>query len=172
VSEPEVEIYTDGACAPNPGVGGWGAILIARRPKKGRRKLSGAEPRSTNNRMELTAAIEALRALKRPCRVRLTTDSNYLRQAFTDGWLKKWRRNGWRTSAKKAVLNEDLWRELIELNEKHKIEWRWVRGHANNPLNEECDRLAVGAREELERKMRKGEARDFGSQIGKERTQP
>jgi ribonuclease HI len=149
MSEAEVVIYTDGACSPNPGMGGWAAILIV--PGKGgsTREISGAKADTTNNRMELTAALEALRALKRSCRVSLYTDSEYLRNAFTQGWLAKWQNNGWRTAAKKPVLNEDLWRALVAEAAKHQVEWKWVRGHASDALNERCDQLAVEARQAL-----------------------
>lgn len=146
---PHVHIYTDGACSPNPGIGGWGAILISTSGK--RKELSGAERQSTNNRMELTAAIRALEALTKPCRVDLYTDSEYVKNAFTAGWLAKWERNGWRNSAKDPVKNADLWRELLELSQKHQITWHWVRGHASNPNNNRCDELAVAAREQLAR---------------------
>ncbi|MBT9558570.1 MAG: ribonuclease HI [Myxococcales bacterium] len=143
-----VLLYTDGACSPNPGLGGWGAVLIS--PEQGQRKtLSGAEPDTTNNRMELLAAIRGLEALKFPCRVELTTDSQYLCQAFKAGWLTKWKANGWKTSAKEPVKNEDLWRALDQLTELHDVEWHWVKGHAAHPENEEADRLAVAARERL-----------------------
>ncbi len=147
--KPFVKIYTDGACSPNPGFGGWGAILISLAHGSKRRELSGAEKDSTNNRMELMAAIKALEALKQPCQVSLTTDSKYVRNAFTQGWIKNWVRNGWRTAAKKPVLNQDLWRDLIRLTEIHEVEWKWTRGHADDPLNERCDELAVQAREDL-----------------------
>lgn len=144
----EVVIYTDGGCSPNPGPGGWGAVLISPR-HDARRELSGAEPESTNNRMELTAALMALRALKRGCAVKLHTDSQYLRNAFTKGWLAKWQRNGWRTAGKKPVANEDLWRELLEEDARHQIEWIWVRGHSGVPENERCDQLVHEARAKL-----------------------
>ena len=133
-----VEIWTDGACSGNPGPGGWGAIL-----KFGdkTRELSGGEPHTTNNRMELSAAISALEALKRPCAIDLHTDSQYLRQGITQ-WLKGWKRNGWRTADKKPVKNEDLWRRLDEAANLHEIEWRWVKGHAGEEMNERADELA------------------------------
>ena len=133
-----VEIWTDGACAGNPGPGGWGAVLRYGGHEKA---LKGGEALTTNNRMELTAAIEALEALKRPCAVSLHTDSQYLRGGIT-GWLGGWKRNGWRTLDRKPVKNEDLWRRLDAAAARHAIEWRWVRGHAGNPLNERADRLA------------------------------
>jgi len=145
----QVHIYCDGACSPNPGLGGWGALLIALDHDGHTRELSGAEHATTNNRMELTAAIMALRALKRPCEVTLHTDSQYLRNAFEQGWLKNWQRNGWLTRAKTPVLNEDLWRELLELDGLHRIAWTWVRGHADNVLHNRVDALAVAARKSL-----------------------
>ncbi len=148
-----VQIYTDGACSPNPGGGGWGAILISPAPGSQTREQAGAEPDSTNNRMELTAAIKALEALKQPCLVNLTTDSQYLRNAFTQGWIENWVRNGWRTAAKKPVLNQDLWQQLIRLTEIHDVVWNWTRGHADDPLNERCDELAVEAREDLAKRL-------------------
>lgn len=152
-SKPLVHIYCDGACSPNPGIGGWGAVLIAPEHGNHRRELSGAEPNTTNNRMELMGAIMALRALKRPSRVVLHTDSQYLRNAFEKRWLASWQRNGWRTAQKQPVLNQDLWRELLELSAVHDIEWRWVRGHAGIAENERCDELAVAARMELAAKL-------------------
>ncbi len=141
-----VEIHTDGACSGNPGPGGWAAILAW----KGRRKeLSGAEPETTNNRMELLAAIRALEALRRPMRVRIYTDSEYLRRGMTE-WLEGWKRRGWRTSARKPVKNRDLWERLDELCRRHRVEWRWLKGHAGDPLNERADRLAREAIRRLE----------------------
>lgn len=137
-SEPVVEIYTDGACKGNPGVGGWGALL---RYGNHTRELCGGEALTTNNRMELTAVIRALEALKRPARVRLFTDSTYVQQGITR-WIHSWRRRGWRTADKKPVKNEDLWRRLDELASLHQVEWVWVRGHAGNASNEQADRLA------------------------------
>ena len=133
-----VVIWTDGACSGNPGPGGWGAIL---RSGPHERELKGGEALTTNNRMELTAAIEALEALKRPSAVDLHTDSNYLKDGVTS-WLANWKRNGWRTSEKKAVKNEDLWRRLDAAVERHEIAWRWVKGHAGNEFNERADVLA------------------------------
>ncbi len=142
---PEVVLYCDGACAPNPGWGGWGVVLLA--PGHGhRRELSGSAPETTNNRMELTAALEGVRSLRRPSRLRIVTDSQYLRNAFTQGWIAGWQRNGWRTSSREPVKNEDLWRALIEALRPHTVEWAWVRGHADNPENNRCDELAVAAR--------------------------
>ena len=138
-----VTIYTDGACDPNPGIGGWGAILIFGNVEK---EISGGAPESTNNRMELTAAIEALTLLREPCQVTLFTDSEYVKNAFTQGWLENWLRRGWKTSDKKPVKNQDLWQRLYELTQKHEITWQWVRGHANDERNNRCDELAVAAR--------------------------
>ena len=133
-----VEIWTDGACSGNPGPGGWGAILKSGNKVK---ELSGGEPRTTNNRMELLAAISALEALKRPCEIDLHTDSQYLRQGVMS-WMHGWKRNGWRTADKKPVKNEDLWRRLDEATQRHEIEWRWVKGHAGDEMNERADELA------------------------------
>ena len=135
---PTVEIWTDGACAGNPGPGGWGAILCYRSSEK---DLCGGEALTTNNRMELTAAIAALEALKRPAVVKLHTDSQYLRDGVT-AWMGNWKRNGWRTRDRKPVKNDDLWRRLDEATQRHEIDWRWVRGHAGDPMNERADELA------------------------------
>jgi ribonuclease HI len=133
-----VAIWTDGACSGNPGPGGWGAILRA----DGReRELCGGEAATTNNRMELTAAIAALEALKRPCRVELHTDSQYLRGGVTT-WIHAWKRNGWRAADKKPVKNDDLWRRLDAAAERHEVDWRWVKGHAGDEMNERADALA------------------------------
>ena len=135
---PTVEIWTDGACAGNPGPGGWGAILCYRSSEK---DLCGGEALTSNNRMELTAAIAALEALKRPAVVKLHTDSQYLRDGVT-AWMGNWKRNGWRTRDRKPVKNDDLWRRLDEATQRHEIDWRWVRGHAGDPMNERADELA------------------------------
>jgi len=135
---PEVEIFTDGACKGNPGPGGWGAVL---RSNGKERELSGGEALSTNNRMELMAAIEALNALKRPCHVQLYTDSNYVRDGITK-WIHGWRRNGWKTADKKPVKNAELWQALVEATEPHRIDWHWVKGHSGHPENERADALA------------------------------
>ena len=135
-----VSIYTDGACSGNPGPGGWAAVLMAQGAVK---ELSGYEEDTTNNRMELTAAIEALQKLTKPCSVKLYSDSSYLVSAFNQGWLDNWQRNGWRNSAGQAVSNPDLWKQLLLLSEKHKIEWIKVKGHADNEWNNRCDELAV-----------------------------
>jgi len=138
----EVIIYTDGACSGNPGPGGWGCVL-----KYGefRREMSGFEPDTTNNRMELLAAIKALRALKEPCSVVLYSDSSYLTDAFLKGWLVSWQKKNWVKSDKKPVLNKDLWEELILLSNMHSIRWIRVKGHADNAENNRCDQLATGA---------------------------
>lgn len=135
---PKVEIFTDGACKGNPGPGGWGAVL---RCEGKERELSGGEMPSTNNRMELMAAIESLKALKRPCRVSLTTDSVYLRDGITK-WIHGWRKNGWRTADRKPVKNADLWQALLAATESHRIEWHWVKAHDGHAENERADALA------------------------------
>jgi ribonuclease HI len=133
-----IEIYTDGACRGNPGPGGWAALL---RSGEHEREISGAEPLTTNNRMELTAAIRALEALKRPVEARVYTDSEYVRRGVTE-WLAAWKARGWRTADRKAVKNQDLWQRLDEVQARHRIEWHWVPGHAGVPGNERVDRLA------------------------------
>ena len=133
-----VQIWTDGACSGNPGPGGWGVLMTFRDEEK---ELSGGEFETTNNRMELTAAIEALRALKRPCQVDLHTDSQYVRGGITE-WLENWKRRNWRTAVKKPVKNDDLWRLLDEETQRHDITWHWVKGHAGDPGNERADELA------------------------------
>ena len=133
-----VEIWTDGACSGNPGPGGWGAILIYGEVQK---EMSGAEPETTNNRMELQAAIAAISALRRPCKVILHTDSQYVKGGIT-GWIFGWKKNGWRTADKKPVKNVDLWQALDEAIRRHEIEWRWVKGHAGNEMNDRADELA------------------------------
>jgi len=138
-----VEIFTDGACKGNPGPGGWGAVVRAGAREK---EMSGGEPLTTNNRMELMAAIRALRALTRPCRVQLYTDSNYVRDGITK-WIHGWRKNGWRTAGRKPVKNADLWQELVEAAAAHRVEWHWVRGHAGHKENERADALASAAAE-------------------------
>ena len=135
-----VEIFTDGACSGNPGPGGWGAVL---RYKGNTRELSGGERETTNNRMELTAVIEALSALKEPCDVTLTSDSKYVIDALEKGWAKGWRARGWVKGDKKPALNPDLWQQLLELCEYHTVNLHWVKGHASNPYNNRCDELAV-----------------------------
>lgn len=135
---PEVELFTDGACSGNPGPGGWGAILRMGGREK---ELSGGEPATTNNRMEMMAAIAGLEALQRPCKVALFTDSTYVKDGVTK-WIKGWKRNGWKTADKKPVKNEDLWKRLDAATQGHKIDWRWVKGHSGNPGNERADELA------------------------------
>jgi ribonuclease HI len=137
----KVEIWTDGGCKPNPGPGGWAAILKWSGKVK---EMKGGEADTTNNRMELMATISALEALKRPCEVIVHTDSQYVRQGVT-AWMQNWKRNGWRTADKQPVKNEDLWRRLDEAQALHKIDWRWVKGHAGNPMNERADVLATEA---------------------------
>lgn len=142
----EVTLYTDGACSGNPGPGGWGAILIYKDYKK---EMSGGDVETTNNKMELTAAIEGLSALKEPCRVKLYSDSKYLIDGITKDWARSWRQKGWKKSDGKPALNVDLWEKILELDEYHEIEYIWVKGHAGNPYNERCDRLAVAYYEGL-----------------------
>ena len=138
MQSPDVIIYTDGACKGNPGPGGWGALLIS---GEHRRELCGGENATTNNRMELTAAIEALRVLKRPTRVRLFTDSKYVMQGI-ETWIHGWKKNGWRTAAKTPVKNADLWQALDAVNATHTVEWRWIKGHSGDPGNERADALS------------------------------
>ena len=138
---PLVEIATDGACKGNPGPGGWGAVLRFGTTEK---DMSGAENPSTNNRMELMAAISALEALKKPCRVKLSTDSRYVMDGLTK-WIKGWQKNGWKTADKKPVKNADLWQRLLTASEPHRIDWKWVKGHAGHPDNERADKLASDA---------------------------
>ncbi len=142
----EVTLYTDGACSGNPGKGGWGAILIYKDFKK---EMSGGEKETTNNKMELTAAIQGLSALKEPCRVKLYSDSKYLIDGITKDWARSWRAKGWKKSDGKPALNIDLWEKLLQLDEYHEIEYIWVKGHAGNPYNERCDKLAVAFYESL-----------------------
>ena len=139
-----VTLYTDGACSGNPGPGGWGAILEYNGVEK---ELSGGERETTNNRMELTGVIRGLEALKYPCEVTLTTDSRYVVDSVTKGWVYGWKKRGWIKSDKKPALNVDLWEKLLPLLEKHKVEFVWVKGHAGHPENERCDRLAVEQRD-------------------------
>ena len=135
---PNVEIFTDGACKGNPGPGGWGVVIRAGAREK---ELSGGEPLTTNNRMELLAAIRGLEALKRPCRVQLYTDSTYVRDGITK-WIHGWRKNGWRTSDRKPVKNAELWQELVEAAAPHRVEWHWVKGHSGHAENDRADALA------------------------------
>ncbi|MGC4033331.1 MAG: ribonuclease HI [Tepidisphaeraceae bacterium] len=146
----EVRIFTDGACDPNPGTGGWAAILIDVATGK-RKEISGGEKDSTNNRMEITAVIEALTCLKEPAAVMLITDSEYVKNAFTKGWLKGWVAKGWKTASKQPVKNQDLWEKLLVLTATHHIEWKWVRGHSVDVDNNRCDELAVAARKKIAR---------------------
>ena len=143
-SIPEVTIYTDGACSGNPGPGGWGVVLYYGSSEK---ELYGADINTTNNKMELSAAINALKQLKKKCKVRLYTDSVYLRDGITD-WVHKWKKNGWRTASKAAVKNADLWQELLALTVGHDIEWCWVKAHNGNLGNEKADMLACRGRDE------------------------
>lgn len=142
----KVEIYTDGACRGNPGKGGWGAVLVYGDKKK---ELCGGEKETTNNRMELTAAIEALSALKEPCEVTMTSDSQYLINGITKGWAVSWREKGWKKADKSPSLNPDLWQKLLDLLEIHKVEFVWVKGHAGHPYNERCDELATNFADSL-----------------------
>ena len=144
----EVEIFTDGACRGNPGPGGWAAIV---RSGGRERELSGGEPQTTNNRMELKAAIEGLNALTRPCKVALYTDSNYVRDGITK-WIHGWRRNGWRTADKKPVKNAELWQALVEAAAPHSVEWHWVRGHSGHAENERADALACAAADQFRKR--------------------
>ncbi len=148
----QVEIYTDGACLGNPGPGGWAAILES---GKHRRELSGAEAATTNNRMELSAAIEGLKALRKSCDVVLYTDSRYVKQGMTE-WLPGWQRKGWRTASGKAVENRDLWEQLVAAAEPHRIDWKWVRGHNGVPGNERADQLARAAAEKIADRTKAG----------------
>ena len=136
-----VTIYTDGACAGNPGPGGWGAVLMYGDKEK---EISGGEAETTNNRMELTAAIQALETLKTSCRVDLYTDSNYVRHGITE-WLKDWKKRGWKTADKKPVKNVDLWQKLEAAAARHEVKWHWVKGHDGRTMNERADKLATGA---------------------------
>ncbi|AXS39503.1 ribonuclease HI [Breoghania sp. L-A4] len=147
-----VTIYTDGACSGNPGPGGWGAVL---RFGDNQRELHGGEAETTNNRMELTAAIESLNALKRPCSVDLYTDSVYVRDGITK-WLHGWKRNGWKTAARKPVKNVELWQALEEAKARHEVRWHWVKGHAGHPENELADQLARDGMEPFKARRRTG----------------
>ena len=141
----EVTIYTDGACSGNPGPGGWGAVLCYKGTEK---ELSGGEAMTTNNRMELTAAVSALKALKEPCRVHLYSDSKYLVDSLVKGWVIAWEKRGWVKADKKPALNADLWQELLRLDRVHEITYHWVKGHADDDYNNRCDELAVARRDE------------------------
>ena len=144
---PHVEIFTDGACKGNPGPGGWGALIRMGAREK---EVSGGDPLTTNNRMELMAAIKALEALSKPCRVTLTTDSNYVRDGIMK-WIHGWQRNGWRTADRKPVKNAELWQELLAVSEPHAVEWRWVKGHSGHAENDRVDELACAAAEAARR---------------------
>jgi ribonuclease HI len=143
----KVQIITDGACSPNPGPGGWACIL---RYKKLKREMWGSEKRTTNNRMEMLAAVRALAALKEPCEVEIVTDSEYLKNGITK-WIRGWKRNGWKTKTKEPVVNQDLWQELDALNDRHKTVWTWTKGHSDHADNNRCDELAVRAAREQSR---------------------
>ena len=145
-SHRQVHVWTDGACLGNPGPGGWGALL---RWNGHERELSGAEHDTTNNRMELMAAIQALEALKRPCEVILTTDSQYVRKGITE-WMTNWKKNGWKTASKKPVKNAELWQRLDRARERHDVQWDWVKGHSGHPENERADELASDAARKIE----------------------
>ena len=144
-----VTLYTDGACSGNPGPGGWGVVLLYGDHRK---ELNGGDPETTNNRMEITAVIEGLKALKFPCEVDIYSDSAYTVNAFREHWVDGWARSGWKKADKKPVLNADLWQELLELTHKHKVIFHKVKGHADNELNNRCDELARGAIDELRMK--------------------
>ena len=146
-----IELFTDGACSGNPGPGGWASIVIVGGTTQ---EMSGGDPSTTNNRMELLGAIEGLRALKRPSQVELISDSKYLVDGMTKGWAKSWQAKGWVKSDKKPALNPDLWEELLRLTAVHRVEFHWIKGHAGHPYNERCDRLAVA---QAERFLKKGD---------------
>ena len=141
----KIEIFTDGACRGNPGPGGWGALL---RWADTTKEIKGAVDNTTNNRMELTAAIEALKALKQPCEIDLTTDSQYVRKGITE-WITNWKKNQWRNSQKKPIKNQDLWKSLDEQTQRHRVHWHWVKGHSGHPENERVDQLANDAIDQL-----------------------
>ena len=143
----QIELFTDGACSGNPGPGGWAAILRYNRTEK---ELYGGESATTNNRMELTAVIEGLAALKEPCRVQLVSDSKYVIDAIQKGWARSWKRNGWRKADKKPALNADLWDRLLSLLDQHEVSLTWIKGHQGHPENERCDQLAVAQYRQLQ----------------------
>jgi ribonuclease HI len=145
-----VTIYTDGACSNNPGPGGWAAVLIYKGTKK---QISGFDPETTNNRMELKAVLEALNALKEPCNVTLFTDSSYIHNAFEKRWIDNWLENGWKTAAKKPVENQQLWQDILDASKQHNISWQKVKGHAGDKYNTVCDKLATGAIKENVKKQ-------------------
>lgn len=140
---PAVTVYTDGSCDTGSGDGGWAYLLV---DDGGHSSESGYVGGTTNNRMELIAAVNGLTALQRPSRVKIVTDSQYLKKAFTDGWLERWQSNGWRTASRQPVKNRDLWEQLLALEQNHEVSWNWTRGHSGHPENEEVDRLALAAR--------------------------
>jgi ribonuclease HI len=146
-----IEIFADGACSGNPGVGGYGVILRSGGKEK---ELSGCDPLTTNNRMELTAVIKALESLKRPCKVKVVTDSNYVVKGITS-WISNWVKNNWRNSQKKQVENRDLWEKLLKLSNKHEIEWKWIKGHNGYPENERCDKIARSEIKRYKYKMKR-----------------
>ena len=146
MTKKHIHIYTDGSCDTTSGDGGWAYLLVYNGHKK---EASGFEASTTNNRMELIAAVKALETLKEPCEVTLTTDSQYLRKAFTDGWLKNWQRNGWKTASKDPVKNKDLWLILLDLAKQHEINWKWTLGHAGHTENERVDEMALRARKKI-----------------------
>ena len=158
-AKPAVVVYTDGACARNPGPGGWGAVLIY---EEHRKELSGGEPATTNNRMELMAAISALEALRKPSLVDLHTDSQYLRGGIT-GWIKAWKKNGWHTKDRKPVKNVDLWERLDALTQAHEVRWHWVKGHAGTEANERADALAREGMKPFQKKKRTAASSAAGS---------
>ena len=147
----QVNIYTDGSCRGNPGVGGWGAVLVYGVHEK---ELSGGEAQTTNNRMELTAVIEALSALKEPCEVTLTSDSKYVIEALEKGWAEGWKQRGWKKADKSPALNPDLWERLLELTHFHQVTTVWVKGHAGHPYNERCDQLATDFADKIKEELR------------------
>lgn len=149
--KPYVEIFADGACSGNPGVGGFGAILRSGEKEK---EISDCEGMTTNNRMELLAVISALEALKKPCRIIVTTDSNYVVKGMTE-WIQSWIRNKWKTSQKKDVLNRDLWERLLKASSQHEVKWKWIKGHNGHPENERCDELAREAIKKCKKRMEK-----------------
>ncbi len=152
--KPIVEIFTDGACSGNPGVGGYGIILRSGELEK---ELSGCEPHTTNNRMELSAVIKALEALRKPCRVKVVTDSNYVVKGITS-WISLWLKNNWQNSRKQQVVNKDLWIRLLEISHLHEIHWEWIRGHNEHAENERCDQLAKTAIKKCKKELLQGRA--------------
>jgi ribonuclease HI len=160
-SSKTVAIYTDGACTGNPGPGGYGIVLLYNNHRK---ELSGGFRLTTNNRMEMMAAIVALQSLNQPCRVTLHSDSKYLVDAITQGWARKWQANGWKRNKKESAKNPDLWQQLLALCDHHQVEFRWVRGHAGDPENERCDRLAVAAAQDADLPIDEGY--ESGSLLG------